>query len=149
LAQHDLNSSDGVNLLSTVADDLGRLAVHSPDSGHGLLLRGVVAPKNDQVTVTIERTYLTVAVTDQFSSNITVMSFSQVGRNQRINKYIKVGLLLATIGALLYGLYRSGDLADVVKPDEAQDTKLIRAMSRAEDAKKKKAGGKPAKKKTE
>jgi hypothetical protein len=151
-AQHNFGSADGINLLSSVADDIGELAIQNPDNGHAFLLRGLVRPKNDQITVAIERTYLTVAITDQFSSNVTVMTFGQAGRNQQITKYVKIGLLLATIGAILYGLYRTGDLADVIKPAEAQDTKLIRAMSKAEDIKqqkKKKGEGEPAKEKTQ
>jgi hypothetical protein len=35
-----------------------------------------------------------IAVTDQFSWNVTVMAFSQAGRNWQITKLVKIGPVL-------------------------------------------------------
>jgi hypothetical protein len=151
LAQPDFNASDGVNLLSHVADNLGRLSIQSPDNDHAFLIRGLVAPENNQITIAIERAHLTVAVTDQFSSNVTVMAFGRTGRTQQIIKYIKIGLLLAMVGLFLDRLYHIGNLADVVKPEEAQYTTSIRAVKSqgTKQQQQKKDKRRPAKKKTE
>jgi hypothetical protein len=82
-----------------------------------------------------------IRVTNQLSSNITVMTLIQAGRNRQITKEVNM------VGSLLYGLCRTGDLADVVRPEEAQDTTFVRVMSMAEDAnqQQKKGEGKPTK----
>ena len=135
--QKDADREDRINLVSPAGEGLGELVVKSVRDGAFYLLRGTVTPKNDQITVSLEENFLSIAVSDQFSANVTVMTFNQEFRNATINYVTKMGLLGTVIITIFVALYKASDLADVITPEEGAEASMIRAASRAQDKKKK------------
>lgn len=137
--QKDPDRADAVALVSPSGDEIGEMIVKSVRDGPFYLFRGVLKPKNDQITVSLEENYLSIAISDQFSPNVTVMTFNQEFRNATINYVTKMGLLATVIVVVFVAMYKASDLADVIKPDEGAEASLIRAASRVDEQRKKKS----------
>jgi hypothetical protein len=138
----------GLFVTNIRGEDLGEVHVSVQRNSHTYALRGLLRPKNDQITAQLEGTSLSIAITDQFSSNVTLMAFNQEERNALVASTARIGLVLTVIVAIIVAMYKVADLGDVIKPEDAQITDKIRAKSRADSLKKAK-GGPDGKKKTE
>ena len=132
-------------------EDFVELAVYEGYDRHNYLIRGVIKPKNDQVTISLESTTLSISISDQFSSNSTLITLSQDFKNAKINYFVRLGLTASVIIALLIGLYKMSDLTDVIPENEGKTALAIKQMSLAqerakklnEEKKKKEASSKP------
>jgi hypothetical protein len=129
---------DTSHLLMTnlIGDDLGRLKIASTKKDHCYIIRGILKPKNDQITVSLEVNHLSVAITDQFSSNVTLLSFDQEMRNFFMSQVGKVGIMVTVIICIMVTMYKVANLEGVVTPEEAKTADQIRALSKARDSKK-------------
>ncbi|OHT11018.1 hypothetical protein TRFO_19517 [Tritrichomonas foetus] len=126
--------SDNHILISDRFDeDVAEVAVKEGNDRHTYILRGLLKPKNDQITISLEPTIASISITDQFSSNVTLISLNQEFKNQKINTYIKFGLSLSVVAAILVGLYKMSDLADVIPHDEGQTALAIKQMAQAQE----------------
>ena len=102
------------------------------------IFRGVLAPKNDQMTGLVRSDSFIFSITDQFSTNLTSILLSSTASESKTPFYIQTFLFLSVGVAIVLGIYKVTDLTDVIKPEEAQYTEMIKAKSKR-DAKIKEA----------
>jgi hypothetical protein len=127
------NTTDSLVLMDETAEEIADLTLRGGGSLYYFVLRGLVAPKNDQITVTFEPHHLSIAVTDQFSPNVTLLTFDRKSKGGAFVKIGQAGIILTVAIALIYGLYKLGDMSDLVTPVEAAEAELIKQRSRAAD----------------
>lgn len=118
-------------------EDFIELSIDQGYDDHVYQIRGIIKPKNDQITISLESTSLSISVTDQFSSNVTLIMLSQEFKNAKINYYVRLGLIASVVVALLCGLYKMSDLTDIIPEDEGKTALAIKQMSMAQERAKK------------
>jgi len=114
-------------------EDIGLIRIHENKDSVYYILRGIISPKNDQITAIIREEYISIAITDQFSSNTTTISLSQRSGKRDIPSYMKTILLAIVCITILVGLVKSGDLADVIKPDEGKYAEMAKMKARRDE----------------
>lgn len=132
----DSNDEFGLTIETQIGDLVSDLKVKSVRTDDFYIFRGLVKPKNDQITVSLEENYLSVVISDQFSANVTIMTFNQEFRNKMINNVLRTGLMFTVVVVIFVALYKASDLADVITPEEARVTDEIVARSKAADRRK-------------
>lgn len=138
----DEDDADALQIVSRRGDDIARLSVHEQNKGETMLLRGVLHPANDQVTASLGFLDLSIAITDQFSANTTLIALRRESPNAVINRTVKIGLFATVFVAILVGLYKAADLSDVIRPEEGATAMRIKQMSIAADRRKRAAKAK-------
>lgn len=128
-----------IHFISKVGDDIATVKIYEKNSGETLLMRGLVYPKNDQITISLGYLDMNVGITDQFSSNTTLISLRRESPNLLINNITKIGLFITVFVTILVGLYKAADLSDVIKPEEGETALKIKKMSIEADRRKQKA----------
>ncbi|KAK8886742.1 hypothetical protein M9Y10_042210 [Tritrichomonas musculus] len=118
-------------------EDFAELSIIEGYEKHIYLIRGIIKPKNDQVTISLESTTLSLSITDQFSSNVTLINLSQEFKNAKINYYVRIGLIFSVMVAIFCGLYKMSDLTDVIPEEEGKTALAIKQMSLAQERAKK------------
>jgi hypothetical protein len=145
-------TNDTLSIFDDVADEFGELTLHIPSENFGFVLRGIAKPKNDQITISLESLHLSIAITDQFSANVTLATFKRNSKSAAITKAAQLGVFLTVVIAIIYGLYKMGDISELVTPAEAAEAELIRRTALAAEKakqKEKEKQGKSGKKKSE
>ena len=138
----DEEDSTIIRIISKVGDDIATVKIYEKNSGETLLMRGVLQPKNDQITISLGYLDMNVGITDQFSSNTTLISLRRASPNLMINNITKIGLFITVFVTILVGLYKAADLSDVIKPEEGKTAMKIKQMSIEADRRKQRAKAK-------
>jgi hypothetical protein len=71
------NSTDIITAVDESADEFADVAFRISIGGRDFIFRGIVQPQGDQITVSLEDLHLSIAITDQFSTNVTLVSLAR------------------------------------------------------------------------
>lgn len=134
----DKDEKDILVIADKENEDITKIRIiPDPKEKFRYVIRGILPPKNDQITVSLEETYLTISITDQFTSNVTMMQFKQETSPVQSSTIVTFGLFITAIVCISVALYKASDLVDVIKPEEAAVAAVTKAMSKQADEKKK------------
>jgi hypothetical protein len=136
------NSTDILTVVDETADEFAELAFRIPMGGRDFTLRGIVHPQSDQITVSLEGLHLSIAITDQFSTNVTFVSLARKSSFSTLTRIGQIGIFVTVLIVIIIGLYKLGDISELVTPEESAETERIRRASRAQELHEKRKGKK-------
>ena len=139
--------SDRILISDKFDEDIAEVVVKKGYEDHDFIIRGLLKPKNDQITISLETSIAAITISDQFSSNISITTLRQEFKNLKITLITKVLLYGTVIVTILVAIYKMSDLSDVIPSTEGKEALAIKQyaqqqeklkQAKAEEEKKKK-----------
>ena len=128
--------NDTLLIADRFGEPSGKISIFS--QGDMYIIRGILPPKNDQITGLVRTDSFVFSITDQFSKNVTSILLSSTASESKTPFYIQTFLFLAVGVTIVVSIFKVTDLTDVIKPEEAKYTEMVKAKSKR-DAKIKEA----------
>ena len=111
-------------------EEIGNFFYQRLLGGESVLFRGLVFPKNDQLTANLNQGNLVISITDQFSSNFTTILLHKESSSEKLPLFLRTGIFIVTALVIIFSLYKAGDLAEVIKPDEGKYAEMMKIKSK-------------------
>lgn len=117
-------------------DDIGWV-VTNESNRNMFMLNGYTTDKEELIHAVVSFRHIVINIYNNKLGNETHINLNSQNIIDNASHIIKMFLLVVTFGIVIYGLWKTSDLADVIKPDEALYAKVIKAKSILEAERKK------------
>lgn len=124
------NDNTTLAIANRFNEDIGYLKVNYSD--RYFTIRGKLVPSNDQITGLLKGENFVLSITDQFSENVTTFKLETSEKMSMVSYYNSIFLFIAVVAAISVGLYKMSDLSDIIQPEEAKYTEMVKIQAQRE-----------------